>query len=265
MRVASNWPPRQTPSVGTWWRTALRRSPPGGTRARRVAGGVRIGGLVAAEHDQGQVPVQRLGQRVAGVRAYDGQLQARLGEPVTQPAEVVGRIVLDYQCCTHAPRLSGGTDIGPGRPVQASFPPRACTRRSGSRTGRAGGRRSARRARSAARRAPAAHGLGLRAVGGGPVGHRCLLRRGRYADHRGPGRLTGFGVYEPLSISTTGSSGPRSRRPPSPRSRRSRAKVQRAGGRVLRGVAQGDVRCARLGRQPVHERAHHGPAHPLRW
>ena len=60
--------------------------------------------LVTTQHDERLVPVQRRRNRVAGVRPYDVEFQAGRGEPITEPADVVGRIVLDHQ-------RTGGHDL----------------------------------------------------------------------------------------------------------------------------------------------------------
>ena len=77
--VASSCAPRQTPGSAPGAAPPCAAAPPApGTRARRArrpAAGTAL--LVAAEHHQRGVPVQVVGQRVAGVRADHPQLQAR--------------------------------------------------------------------------------------------------------------------------------------------------------------------------------------------
>ena len=70
--------------------------------------GELIGSRVRIETPQPSLPdavcdvvAQVVGQLVPRVRAEHGQLQLRLGEPLTQPAQIVGRVVLDDQCGAH--------------------------------------------------------------------------------------------------------------------------------------------------------------------
>ena len=106
--VASSCAPRPIASVATRCRTALRSSD-------SVPGGGAAPGPLPAEQHQRLIAGQLLRQRVPGVRSHYPQPQARLGQPLPQPPDVVGGIGLDHQRSAHPSRLTT-----PARPPAAA-------------------------------------------------------------------------------------------------------------------------------------------------